>query len=89
MTTKNYLQIQNNVVTNVCLWDGDINTWQPPADAIMLVQATTPCIVWQQVLVNEKVVDYKLVEQINAGTIDDTWDGTVLTTYLPKPSLNI
>ena len=87
MTVQNYLQVQNGVVTNVCLWDGDTNTWQPPADAIMLVQATTPCMVWEQIIVNGKITDYVLKEVIGAGTIDDTWDGTVLTTDLPKPAI--
>ena len=87
MTTQAYLQVQNGVVTNVCLWDGDVNTWQPPADAIMLIQATTPCMVWEPVIVNEKTVDYQLTELIGAGTIDDTWDGSVLTTDLPKPEV--
>jgi hypothetical protein len=85
MTTQTYLQVQNDVVTNVCLWDGDVNSWQPPADAVMLVQETTPCMVWEQVIVDEKVTDFVLKEVIGAGTIDDTWDGSVLTTDLSKP----
>jgi hypothetical protein len=27
--------IQDSVVVNVCLWDGDTNTWQPPAEYLM------------------------------------------------------
>lgn len=87
MTVQNYLQVQNNVVTNVCVWDGDTNTWQPPADATMLVQATTPCMTWEPVIVNEKITDYQLIELIGFGSIGDTWDGTVLTTDLPKPAI--
>jgi len=87
MTTQNYLVIENNVVINCVVWDGNVNTWSPPIDAIMLVQATTPCMVWEPVIVNEKTVDYQLIELIGAGTIDDTWDGSVLTTDLPKPAI--
>jgi hypothetical protein len=87
MTTQTYLQIENGVVTNVCLWDGDTNTWQPPADAIMLVKSTTPCMVWEQVIVDGTVTDFVLTEIIGAGTINDTWDGIVLTTDLPKPEI--
>ena len=39
--------IQENTVTNVVVWDGNTNTWTPPADSIQLVQATTPALVWQ------------------------------------------
>ena len=38
MTIQNYLQIQNNVVTNIIEWDGDTQTWTPPEDAIMKVK---------------------------------------------------
>jgi len=87
MTTQNYLIVKNNVVTNLCLWDGDINTWQPPTDAIMLVQATTPAMDWQPVYTNEKITDYELAQFIGAGHIGFTWNGAVLTTNLPKPTI--
>jgi hypothetical protein len=84
MTTQNYLIIENNVVTNIVLWDGDTNTWQPPQDSIYLAQATTPAMIW--------VFDYttspytsQLEEVIGAGNIGFTWDGTVLTTNIPQP----
>jgi hypothetical protein len=85
MTAENYLVIENNAVTNIVIWDGDVNTWQPPADSIVLVQATTPAMVW--------VFDYTtdpytstLEEVMGEGAIGFTWDGTVLTTNQPKPS---
>ena len=74
-----------NVVDNICLWDGDTNTWQPPADTLMLIQATTPAMIWQTVIVDGKITDYVLEEQIGAGNIGFTWNGTVLTTNQPKP----
>ena len=87
MTTQNYLMIPTatNVVDNICLWDGDTNTWQPPADTLMLIQATTPAMIWQTVIVDGKITDYVLEEQIGAGNIGFTWNGTVLTTNQPKP----
>ena len=89
MTTQNYLMIPTatNVVENVCVWDGDVNTWTPPADTLMLVQATTPAMVWQPVIVDGKITDYVLTEQIGAGSIGFTWDGTNCITTETKPSM--
>jgi len=84
MTTQNYLVVENNVVTNVCVWDGDINTWTPPLDATMLIQATTPAIIWQ---LNADKTDWVLTEVLGVGDIGFTWDGTVVTTNQPKPSI--
>ena len=82
MTTQNYLVVENNVVSNVCVWDGDINTWQPPSNATMLIQATTPAMVWK---VNTEKTDYVLTEVMGAGGMGFTWDGTVVTTNEPQP----
>jgi len=82
MTTQNYLMVNStNVVENICLWDGDTNTWQPPADTLMLIQATTPALIW---VLNTD--NYVLEQVIGAGQIGFTWDGTVLTTNQPKPT---
>jgi len=82
MTVQNYLVVESNVVTNLVVWDGDTNTWQPPADATMLVQATTPAMIWK--LSGEPPV-YVLSEVIGSGDIGFTWNGTVLTTNQPQP----
>ena len=82
MTIQNYLIIENNTVTNSVLWDGDINTWQPPENTLMLVQDTTPTMIW---LFDGKIQDYILTEFIDVGDIGFTWDGTKLTTNQPKP----
>jgi hypothetical protein len=87
MTTQAYLQIQDNVVTNNVMWDGDTTQWTPPSDATMLVQATTPALVWEAVITDKKITDYVLVEKIGAGQVLFTWDGTVLTTNQSKPSV--
>jgi hypothetical protein len=82
MTTQNYLMIQENVVTNLCVWDGNTQTWQPPADATMLVAETTPTKVWG---LNESRTDYVLTDSIGDAGIGFTWDGSVATTNQPKP----
>jgi len=87
MTTQNYLIIESNVVTNSVLWDGNHDSWQPPAGSIQLVDATTPAMVWNAVLIDSKITDWVLVEQLGAGTIGFTWDGSVLTTNEPKPPI--
>lgn len=89
MTTQQYFVIENNVVTNSVLWDGDTNTWQPPVDSTMLVSATTPEMIWQAVVVDKKITDWVLAEQIGVGQIGFTWDGTVLTTNQPKPIIPV
>ena len=94
MTTQNYLMVNpSNVVDNICVWDGDVNTWTPPADSIQLIQATTPAMVWIGTTVENLpatipptyTTTYNLEEVVGAGSIGFTWDGTVLTTNQPKP----
>jgi hypothetical protein len=86
MTTQNYLVVENNVVTNIVLWDGDTNTWQPPADATMLVQSTTPAMTWVQTLPPTTPPTSSLQQVMGAGNIGFTWNGTVLTTNQPEPT---
>ena len=84
MTTQNYLIVETNVVTNNVVWDGNTQTWTPPADSIQLVQSTTPAMVWQETP-DVTPPTYSLTEIIGAGDIGFTWDGTVLTTNQPEP----
>ena len=84
---QNYLIIESNVVSNVCVWNGDTTQWTPPQGSIALIQATTPAMVWQPVIVDGKVTDWVLGEQIGAGAIGFTWDGTVVTTNEPQPTV--
>jgi hypothetical protein len=87
MTTQNYLIIESNVVTNNVVWDGNFETWQPPVNSVQVVDATTPAMVWQPVLVDSKITGWVLGEQLGAGDIGFTWNGSVLTTNQPKPSI--
>jgi len=88
MTIQNYLMINEstNVVDNICEWNGDTNIWQPPANTLMLVQSTTPAMVWEAVTVDGKITDFVLTEQIGAGGIGFTWNGTACVTNQPKPN---
>ena len=87
MTTQNYLVVELDIVTNCIVWDGNTQTWQPPVNATMLVQETTPAIVWTPILVDGVITDYVLTEVIGAGNINFTWNGTVVTTNQPKPAI--
>jgi hypothetical protein len=89
MTIQNYLIIESNVVTNVCLWDGNIETWFPPTDSVALVQATTTAMIWELVMDGSKAIGFELLASMGAGDIGFTWDGTVLTTNALKPILPI
>lgn len=86
---QNYLIIESNVVTNVCVWNGDTTQWTPPAGSIALVQATTPAMVWDAVIVDEKITDWVLIEQLGQGQIGFTWDGTACITNQPKPAIPV
>ena len=76
--------IQENIVTNVCVWDGNTQTWQPPQDTTMLVQATTPTKIWE---LNAEKTDYVLTDSIGDGSIGFTWDGSFAITNEPKPEI--
>ena len=84
MTTKNYLMIQENVVTNICVWDGNTAAWQPPQDATMLEQATTPTKIWG---LNQDGTEYVLTDSMGDADIGFTWDGTYCATNQPKPPI--
>lgn len=84
MTTQNYCMVnqQTNVCDNVCVWDGDPNTWQPPAEYLMLVQDTTPAKTWAW---NATSGIWEIQVFIGQGTVGFTWDGTYLNTNAPMP----
>lgn len=80
---QNYCLVntQTNVCENIVLWDGDTQTWQPPADCIALVQSSTPAKVW--VFSNGA---WALDIVVGQGQIGFTWDGTYLVTDEPEPA---
>jgi hypothetical protein len=81
---QNYLIIENNVVTNIVVWDGNPGTWTPPADSIQLVDSTTPAMIWVPDSLPEPT-KYVLTQVDGAGRIGFTWNGTVLMTNQPEP----
>lgn len=82
MTTQNYFVVENDVVINSIMWDGNPETWTPPSNAIMLISDTTPALVWRP---DRTGLIFSLVEVMGAGDIGFTWDSSVLTTNQPQP----
>lgn len=84
MATQNYCMINQttNVCDNVCVWDGNTNTWTPPAGYLLLVQATTPAKIWQ---LDSDTQTWGLVIIVGVGGVGFTWDGTYLNTNQPEP----
>lgn len=84
MTTQNYLMINEstNTVDNICVWDGNPDTWQPPAGYLMLIQATTIALVW---LWDKPADDWVLSQQMGQAQIGFVWNGVECITNDPKP----
>ena len=85
MAHKDYLVIQNSVVTNVVLWSGDVQEWAPPSDATMLLRDEVTALVWQAT--GSTADDWELREVLGAGGVGFTWDGSILTTDQLKPTV--
>jgi hypothetical protein len=81
MSAQNYCMVNEatNVCDNVVVWDGNPDTWTPPAGYLMLVQATTPAKNWVW------SIDAWVLEVSGEGQIGYTWDGTYLITNEPQP----
>lgn len=84
MANENYLMIPKatNIVENICLWDGNPNTWTPPENYLMLLQATTPAKIW-----GWDGTEWVLVDQLGIGGIGFTWDGAACVTNESKPTV--
>jgi len=85
MTIQNYLMINQstNVVDNICLWDGNTDTRQPPAGYLMMPQAITMALVWAR---DGSIKDWVLVQEMGGGQIGFIWNGTECVTNEPKPA---
>lgn len=80
---KTYLILENNVVVNTCVWDGDVNTWQPPQGVtLLLLQETTPTKIWAEV---DK--QFVLIDSVGDARVGFTYDGAVCTTNDEKPEV--
>jgi hypothetical protein len=84
MATQNYCMVNesSNICDNVVLWDGNTDTWTPPAGYLMLVQATTPAKTW----VWDAQANAWVLQVSGEGQIGYTWDGTYLITNEPQPT---
>lgn len=76
---QNYLIIENNIVTNIVLWDGNLETWIPPNNSIQLIQKDITAKIW------EYTTEWELIEKNGRGGIGFIWDGTFLITPDSKP----
>jgi hypothetical protein len=91
MTTQGYLIIENNVVTNVVMWDGNLSTWTPPTGSIQVVQDTIPVLLWFAVYEEDPVtkkqvfVEWTLTQQPGIADVGYTWNGTQCVTNQPMP----
>lgn len=86
MNVKNYLMVNKstNIVENICLWDGDIKTWNPTDAYIMLDQSSTSSVFWRM---NKDKTDYELVTMDGFGQIGFSWDGEKVITDQDKLSI--
>jgi hypothetical protein len=82
MTNQNYLIIESGLISNVCVWDGNTETWIPPVNSIQLPQDTTPVMLW---VLNPSTGIYGLVQSTGSADIGFTWDGEVATTNELQP----
>jgi hypothetical protein len=82
---QNYLLIKNNVVENIIILDENSN-WTPPNDSIILSQNDTYAMVW---ILNSDKTLYELKTVLGAGCIGFTWDGSILKTNDPQPTIPI
>ena len=86
MQMKNYLMInkETNIVDNVCAWDGNEQTWTPPANYLMLLQEATVSVIWQW---SDETQSVELIEKLGNAGIGFTWDGSKCVTNQPKPTV--
>ena len=88
MANQEYLMINKStsIVDNICVWNGDVDSWQPSSDILMLEKSITPAMIWQ--LDNTlSTPAFVLKQEIGDGNIGFVWNGTVLTTNQPQPSV--
>ena len=72
-----------NIVDNVCIWDGNSETWKPPEDYILLTQAGTLALVW---IWDSAISEWVLSQQLGQAKIGFVWNGVECVTNEPKPT---
>jgi len=81
--SDNYLMVNKttNVVENVVIWDGNLETWNPGNDYLLMKAEEQPCTVWFW-------MDGKLQSQqvLGIAGIGDSWDGNnIIKPQPPEP----
>jgi hypothetical protein len=88
MESQTYLMVntETNVCENIIAWDGNLSTWTPPENMLMLMNAQTPARIWE---INTDQNSYSLKVVNGVGQIGFTWDGSYLTTNEPMPVIHV
>lgn len=88
MTAKDYLVIENNIVTNRVVYDNASN-WTAPEGSTLLIQEDTEALIWKPIFINEVITDFELSAELGMADIGFTWDGTFCKTNHPKPVIPV
>ena len=87
MTVQTYFVINTSVdpavCENICVWDGNTETWNPGQDYITIPVEGTNALVWSY---EKSSNSFILVECDGGGKVGYTWNGTNLVTNVPKPT---
>ncbi len=90
MTVQNYLLINTSVdpaiCENICVWDGNKETWNPGENYIALPQDSTIALDWSW---NTNTNTWIMTDAVGQGQIGYTWNGEKLVTNFPYPSSNV
>ena len=76
------VNLSTNIVDDVCVWDGNTDTWQPPENYLLLDDEATPALTW---VLSEDQLSASLQPVLGAGAIGFIWDGNQLKTNEPNP----
>jgi len=79
---KNYLVIENGIVVNAVVWDGNTETWTPPENLILMAEDAAKVKGWSW---NAGIKDWEayVADNVQPG-IGFAWDGEFL--IQPKPA---
>lgn len=70
----------DKVVENIVMWNGNPDSWTPPANTVQLIQSETIAKIWD--------IDgdqWVLVDQLGGGQIGFFWDSPYVITNEPMP----
>lgn len=89
MTIQNYLLINTSIdpaiCENICVWDGNVETWNPGENYIALPLANTISMEWSW---DYSTNTWIMIDSPGQGKIGYIWNGEKLVTNLPSPTSN-